>query len=139
MYASVRTYVFPLVFTPALFGQARLTLADAVSQALTSNPRLAVASARINAGEGLRKQAGLSPNPRLIVQLENTRFWESPGFSYPRDTASYAFVAQTVETGGKRNRRVELATENVRGSEAEMQFQRQQIVSRVSTAYWAAA
>jgi outer membrane protein, heavy metal efflux system len=139
MHFFVRTCVFPLAFTPALFGQARLTLADAVSQALTSNPRLAVASARIGVAEGLRKQAGLSPNPRLIVQLENTRLWESPAFSYPQDTASYAFVAQTVETGGKRNRRVELATENIRGSEAEMQLQRQQIVSRVSTAYWAAA
>jgi outer membrane protein TolC len=75
----------------------------------------------------------------LIVQLENTRLWESPRFSYPQDTASYAFVAQTVETGGKRDRRVELAIENIRGSQAEVQLQRQQIVSRVSTAYWAAA
>src|SRR6266566_9036317 len=108
MHFFVRTYVFPLVFAPALFGQAPLTLADAVSQALAGNPRLAIASARIGVAEGLRKQAGLSPNPRLILQLENTRLWENPPFSYPRDTASYAFVAQTFETGGKRTRRVEL-------------------------------
>ena len=110
----VRTYVFPLVLTPALFCQARLTLADAVSQALVSNPLLTVVAARVDVAEGLRGQAGLSPNPRLIVQLENTRFWGSPPFSYPQDTATYAFMAQTFETGGKRNRRVELATENVR-------------------------
>lgn len=128
-----------LVFWPALFGQAPLTLADAIAQALAGNPRLAVASARVGVAEGLRKQAGLSPNPRLILQLENTRFWENPSFSYPQDTATYAFVAQTVETGGKRSRRVELATENIRSSEFEMQLQRNQIVSRVSLAYWAAA
>ena len=135
----VRTYVFPLMFTPALFGQARLTLADAVAQALKGNPLLSVASAHISAAEGLRIQAGLSPNPRLIVQLENTRFWKNPSFSYPQDTATYTFVAQTVETGGKRNRRVALATEEIRSSQLQMQLLRNQIVSRVSMAYWAAA
>jgi len=139
MHFFVRTFVFPLIFTPSLFGQARLTLADAVAQALTANPRLSAASARIGAAEGLRKQAGLSPNPRLMLQLENTRFWGNPPFSYPQDTATYAFLAQTLETGGKRNRRVALATENIRSSELEMQLQRRQIVSRVSAAYWAAA
>jgi outer membrane protein, heavy metal efflux system len=139
MHLSVRTCLFPLVFAPTLFAQARLTLADAVSQALKGNPQLAVASARIGVAEGFRKQAGLSPNPRLIFQLENSRFWGNPSFSYPRDTATYAFVAQTLETGGKRDRRVAFATENVRSSELETQLQRYQIVSRVSTAYWAAA
>jgi outer membrane protein, heavy metal efflux system len=138
MRCFVRTCVFPLMFAPALLGQARLTLADAVAQALKSNPLLSVASAHVSAAEGLRKQAGLSPNPRLIVQLENTRFWGSPPFSYPQDTATYAFLAQTVETGGKRNRRVALATEGIRSSELEMQLQRNQIVSRVNAAYWAA-
>ena len=78
MHLSVRTCLFPLVFAPALFAQARLTLADAVSQALKGNPQLAVASARIGVAEGFRKQAGLSPNPRLIFQLENSRFWGNP-------------------------------------------------------------
>jgi outer membrane protein TolC len=139
MFLLVRKCLFQLLFAPALFAQTRLTLADAVAQALTGNPRLSMAAARIGAAEGLRKQAGLSPNPRLIVQLENSRFWGNPPFSYPQDTASYAFVAQTVETGGKRNRRVALATENIRSYELEMQLQRYQIASRVSMAYWAAA
>ncbi len=135
----VQRYVFPLMFAPALFGQARLTVADAIARALNGNPLLSVASAHLSAAEGLRKQAGRSPNPRLIVQLENTRFWGNPSFSYPQSTATYAFLAQTVETGGKRNRRVALATEEIRNSELEMRLQRNQIESRVSTAYWAAA
>ena len=138
MHLFVRRCVVPLVLAPALFGQARLSLADAVSQALAENPRLAVAAARVNVAAGLREQAGLGPNPRLIVQLENTRIWGNPSFSYPQETASYAFMAQTLETGGKRDRRVDLAAENIRSSELEMQLARRQIASRVSAAYWVA-
>ena len=139
MHSFVRTNLAPLVFAPLVFGQTRLSLADAISQSLGSNPRLAIAAARMDTAKGLREQADLPPNPRLIVQLENTRVWGTPSFSYPRDTATYAFMAQTVETGGKRNRRVDLAAENVRGSELDMQLLRRQIISRVSTAYWSAA
>lgn len=124
---------------PALFAQARLTLADVVSQTVTGNSQLAAADARVGVAEGLRHQAGLGPNPRLFLQSENARPYGTPSFSYPRDADSYAFLAQVFETGGKRQRRVDLATENVRRSALEQQFQRQQIVSRVSAAYWAAA
>jgi outer membrane protein TolC len=89
--------------------------------------------------EGLRHQAGLGPNPRLILQSENTRFSGSPTFSYGSDADSYAIVAQTIETGQKRQRRVELATESVRRGELEQQLQRQQIATRVTAAYWTAA
>jgi outer membrane protein, heavy metal efflux system len=139
MSCYVRFGALVLVIAPALPGQTSLTLRDAVSQALASHPALAAATARRNAAEGLRKQAGLSPNPRLIVQLENTRFWGTPPFSYPEDTQPYAYVAQTVETAGKRGRRIDLATENVRSSELEVELQRRQIAGRVAIAYWVAA
>jgi outer membrane protein, heavy metal efflux system len=139
MHFLVRKCAGLLVFAPALVGQTRLSLADAVSQALAANPRLAVAAARVGVAEGLREQAGLAPNPRFIVQLENTRAWGIPSFSYPQDTNTYAYLAQTFETGAKRNRRVDLAAENVRASSLEMQLEQRQTASRVSTAYWAAA
>jgi len=139
MSRCVRLGAFVLAIAPALLSQTPLTLQDAVSQALAGHPALAAAAARKNAAEGLRKQAGLSPNPRLIVQLENTRFWGTPGFSYPEDTQTYAYVAQTVETAGKRGRRVDLAAENVRSSELGVELQRRHIASRVAIAYWLAA
>jgi outer membrane protein, heavy metal efflux system len=139
MSCCVRLSAFVLAIAPALSGQTPLTLRDAVSQALASHPALAAATARLNVAEGLRKQAGLSPNPRLIVQLENTRFWGTPAFSYPADTQTYAYVAQTVETAGKRGRRVDLANENVRSGELGVELQRRQIASRVASAYWVAA
>jgi cobalt-zinc-cadmium efflux system outer membrane protein len=139
MHLSVRNYVFPLLFAPALCGQASLTLADAVSQALANHPQLAVAEARVSVAEGLRRQAGLAPNPRLILQSENTRFPGSPQFAIPQDRDTYAFLAQTFETGGKRGGRVALATENMRRSDLDLQFERRQIASRVRTAYWIAS
>ena len=103
----VGTFVLPLVFTPALFGSSTSTLADAVARALAIilywpwRPRVST----------LQKDSGnrldWPPNPRLIIQLENNRFWGNPPFSYPQDTATYAFLAQTVETGGKRDRRID--------------------------------
>ena len=136
----IRVWICASAFAvaPVLLGQIRLTLADAVSEALSGNPQLASAAARVAAAEGLRHQAGLGPNPRLIVQSENTRFYGSPPFSYSRDADSYAILAQSIETGGKRQRRVELATVNVLRSELERQLQRQQIAIRVSSAYWTA-
>ncbi|MBC8168010.1 MAG: TolC family protein [Bryobacteraceae bacterium] len=130
---------FALAITPALFAQVRLTVADAVSEAVAGNPVVATAAARVAVAEGLRHQAGLAPNPRLFLQTENTRFYGSPRFSYSRDTDTFAYVAQTIETGGKRQRRVELAAGNVRRSSLEQQLQRQQIASQVSLAYWMAA
>jgi outer membrane protein, heavy metal efflux system len=139
MHLYVRRFVFPLTFVPMLYAQAHLTLADAVSQALASHPQLTAAAARVSAAEGLRRQAGLGPNPRLILQSENTRFPGSPPFAIPEDHDSYAYLAQTIETGGKRSGRVALATENIRRGEFDLQLERRQIASRVSAAYWSAA
>ena len=138
MVFSRRICVFLLLIPSALFAQERLTLADAVAQALRSNPQLSTAAARVDISQGLRSQAALGPNPRLFLQTENVRFWGTSSPSYP-GTDTYAFLAQAFETAGKRHRRIELANENVHGSELERQLQRQQIISRVSTAYWAAA
>jgi cobalt-zinc-cadmium efflux system outer membrane protein len=88
---------------------------------------------------GLRRQAGLAPNPRLTLQSENTRFHGTPGFNYPNDADSFAYLSQVFEAGGKRSRRVDLANETVKRSEAELRLIRQQIAGRVSAAYWAAA
>ena len=139
MRLRVWTFTAALGLTSSLYSEVRLTLADSVSEALAGNPQVAIATARIAVAEGLRHQAGLSPNPRLILQSENTRLYGSPTFSYSRDSDTYAILAQSIETGGKRQRRVELATGMVQHSELERRFQRQQIASRVRTAYWMAA
>lgn len=63
MRLSGRMLASVLVFTPGLWAQVNLTLADAISQALASNPQIATTEAHVGMAEGLRHQAGLAPNP----------------------------------------------------------------------------
>lgn len=139
MCLSGRMFASALLFTPVLWSQVRLTLSDAVSQALSTNPQLAAADADVGVAKGFRRQAGLAPNPRLTLQSENGRFWGDPPFSYSPDADSLALIAQTIETGGKRQRRVDSASANVQRSELEGEVLRRQIAGRVSNAYWVAA
>ena len=126
------------VIAGQMAGQDRLSLSDAVAQALAAHPQLEVGSARIAAAQGLQRQAELAPNPRLSAQLENTRWWGTPSYSYSQHADNYFFLAQLIETGGKRARRVELATTGVGRAELEREALATQIAARVSLAYWGA-
>jgi cobalt-zinc-cadmium efflux system outer membrane protein len=111
---------------------------DAVAQALNNNAFLRAASARTQAAEGGREQAGLRPNPRLFVQVENLRAGGNTPFQFSRDPDNFLYASQVLEMGGKRQSRMELARQAVRASEAEREVMRAQVAGRVLSAYWAA-
>ena len=119
--------------------QTALSLKEAVAEALATHPLLAAGTARIEASEGGRRQAGLAPNPRLILQSENTRPYFSPPFRFWHETDSFAFLQQTFETSAKRGHRVEVASANVRRAELERELAARQIAGRIKAAYWQAA
>jgi len=119
--------------------QTDLTLQDAVAQALRSHPLLAGAESRIALTKGLRTQAALFPNPRLILQTENVRFHGQPGYVYGHDSDTFAYLQNIFETHGKRQRRIDTADEIVRRAQLERELLRRQIAGRVSLAYWQAA
>jgi len=79
---------------------APLTLRAAVDTALAQNPQLRAATAELDANDGTVRQAGLLPNPVLGVNQEDLK-------SGTRVTTVQ--LSQTLETGGKRAARVELA------------------------------
>ncbi len=108
-----------------------------MATALRQHPVLQTSEQRIRVAEGFRRQAGLMLNPRLILQSENTRPYGP--FVWLRDTDNFAYLQQTFETGGKRDRRVELATAGQRRAELERQLIERQIANRVKQAYWQAA
>lgn len=116
--------------------QKPLTLTDAVATALRDHPLLQATEDRIRIQEGFRLQAGLTLNPRLILQTENTRPYGP--FVFLRDTDNFAFLQQTIETAGRRDRRVDLAQTGVRRAELERELLRRQIAVRVKQAYWIA-
>src|SRR6516225_11840573 len=106
-----------LVFlAPALArAQIKLSLEEAVGQALASRPALQAESERISVAQALRKQAGAIPNPEFQFQNENLR----PGQTYGRDVDTLAMINQPLDILGKRKQRMALADEGVARTEAE--------------------
>jgi len=84
--------------------------------------------------EGLRKQAGLFPNPEFQFQNENLR----PGQSYGRDVDTLAMINQPLDVLGKRKQRIAAASEGVVRSQADYELARWQVSQQVKLAYWAA-
>jgi len=129
-----------LAFLPAVaLAQTPLSLSDAVTQALAANQLISAASERVSVAEGLRRQASLLLNPRLVVQSENTRLFSPPSFVYWRDTDNFVYLQNTFETWGKRARRTELAQQGIERAGLERQLLSRQITGRVAIAYWSAA
>lgn len=120
-------------------GETVLTLRDAVMRALEFHPLVAAGRERVAGAEGLRRQSALRPNPSFNFQGENIRFSGPPAFPYWNATDTFAFVSQTFETAGKRERRLEAATAGLTRAELELELLRRQIAARVKQAYWAAA
>ena len=125
-----------VLFAPPVCAED-LSPEGAVELALQKNAALVAASSRVQAAEGLRIQAGLKPNPRIILQSENARFPRSTPFRYSEDTDNFGYLSQTFEAGGKRQRRMDLASQNVRANELSLATQRAQLASRVLVTYWA--
>ena len=121
------------------FGQLPLTLQDALDRALSTHGLLAAGQNRVSAAEGLQRQAGLMPNPRLVLQLENVRPYGNPAFQFNRDTDQFAYLQYMFETAGKRGLRGEVAAAVVGRAEMEREMLAAQIRARVKLAYWQAA
>jgi len=116
-----------------------LTLRQALDQALGSHPALTASQERIQAAAGLKLQASLRPNPRFIFQQENWRVDRAtPLFRPGRDLDSFLYLQQTFETGGKRQKRVDLTAAEQRRTELERDLISREIAARVKDAYWAA-
>jgi cobalt-zinc-cadmium efflux system outer membrane protein len=116
----------------------QLSLAQAIEQARGRNPQVAIEQARVAAADGLRIQAGLLPNPVLTVTSENEPLGGSQPFSFSQDTDDYAYLGQTIELGGKRGRRIEVANTNLNSASIAGEIAMRELIARVATAYWTA-
>ena len=116
--------------------QSSLSLEQAIRMAQNS-PAARMASSQVNASLGQSRQAGLRPNPRLFLQSEDLRPWDS-NYNFSQQTEDYAYVSQTLETDGKRGKRVEVAGAQLRQTEGMRTLQMSQMYSRVASSYWQA-
>ena len=121
------------------WAQVKLSFIDALRLANRNNAQMAAAEGRIASARGLSLQAGLKPNPRGIIQLENYRAWEQPPFAFANSPDNYGILTQQFERGSKRQRRVESADATVQRFVLERDLLSRQIASRVAGAYWSAA
>jgi len=114
--------------------QAPLSLQEAIDKALVARASLKAEAARVSIAEGVRRQAGLLPNPEFQFQNENLR----PGQTYGRDVDTLAMINQPLDVLGKRKQRVALAGEGVLRAQAETELARWQVTQQVKMAYWTA-
>src|SRR5580658_1107683 len=114
--------------------QPQLSLKDAIDKALQSRASLKADVERVASAEGLKKQAGLFPNPEFQFQNENLR----PGQTYTRDVDTLAMINQQLDVLGKRKQRIDLAGAGVVRAQAEAELARWQVAQQVKLAYWAA-
>jgi len=126
--------VIGLIFAGLSNAQSRLSLEDAIKQAIESRASLKAENERIAAARGLEKQASLRQNPEFLFQNENLR----PGQTYTRDVDTVAYVIQPLDVMGKRSHRMEASREGVVRTQAEYDLARIQLIDAVKLAYWTA-
>ena len=129
-----RQFIFLALMAGLCRAQAGLSQEEAVNRALRSRASLRAEGERIAAAEGLKKQAGLRPNPEFQFQNENLR----PGQTYGRDVDTLAMINQPLDVLGKRRQRIALASDSVSRTQAEYELARWQIAQSVKLAYWTA-
>ena len=131
MAISVRNLlVATLLWVTASAVQAQtLTLDTALQNAFANNPELAAARWEIDIAEGGRQQAGLIPNPVVSWDAEDTR----------RDSRTTTIkLSQTLELGGKRGARVDVATRAQDAAALTLEQRRNGLRADVIDSYYAA-
>ena len=135
----IRFLLIGVILSAPVFGQIRLGPGEAVARAIASHPLLEAGERQVAVAEGIRRQAGMAPNPVFLFQHENIRSSPDSLIPYWSWTDTFAYLRQPLETGGKRARRKEAADFEVRRAELRREWLRKQIAARVKQAYWDAA
>ncbi len=123
------------LFCASAGAQQSLSLHDAIQLGLAHAPEVRTSADQVQLQRAQIAQARLRPNPRLYIQSEDLRPWDS-NFSFPSDTEDYAYLSATLELDGKRHKRVAYAESGLRRAEAEHTLQLRQIASGIATSYW---
>lgn len=109
MYISLRAALLAGAFavSSALALADPISLSDALSQGTETSPRLVKAKALAEATEARARQAGVSPNPEIGLDVEDIA--GTGAFSGLRSMETTIAISQRLELGGKRSARVAVA------------------------------
>jgi outer membrane protein, heavy metal efflux system len=104
--------------------------ADLIRRAFDANRELAAARLDLERGRARLRQAGLRPNPTLDVEHTTGRLTGSPD---EREVS--VGLALPIEVGGRRQRRIDVATAELAVIEAEVANRERQLTRDVLAAY----
>lgn len=110
-----------------------LSLEAAIQSSLQQHPALRLASCEVLASDGRLVQAGLRPNPEASVAVEN--FAGSGARSGLNAAETTLQISQLIELGGKRGRRIALASSEREIASWELASQRLAIVTGTRLAF----
>lgn len=122
-----------LLWQPTLAGAETLDKQAALQRALQNNPTYKAALADIDAADGSRLQASLPPNPDAVFEIENFAGEnEQDGF----DGAEITFgIEQTIEVGGKRSNRTDVADFTYKISQQQAKAQALSLLAETEYAF----
>jgi cobalt-zinc-cadmium efflux system outer membrane protein len=128
-----------LALATVSFGQtpsaAPLTLQVALARASELNPRLAALGYAQTASEALIEQAGQRPSPTLALSADDLLgTGDYTGLGRSQTTLQ---LSQTLERGGKREKRIHLASHEREAAAAEFVVQRTDVLAATALAYTA--
>ena len=109
-----------------------LTLETAIRRALSAAPQSAVAAARRESLNAARDVAGLKPQPRVDVTVENFGLPMGDLYDQLQVTGTYS---QRIERGGKRQARVNLASRDLDLAQAEAIVARLDLIKTVQQGF----
>ena len=110
-----------------------LTLPEALSRAAAYDPTRPASAARVQAAEAGVRQAGVRPNPSVGVDLENFSGTGSQS-AFDRSEAT-VYYQQTLERGGKREARTDVARADVLLARQRSAVRALDILAEVQTAW----
>jgi len=128
-------FLFALLYSALLLGaqQAPSTLStvdDLVRAGIANNKDLAAVRERIAEAKGLARQAGVRPSPTLGLNGSTGKPLGTIG--QEQYGAQYS---QTVETFGKRGKRIRVAESSVSTAEADLQQRSTQLAYEITASY----
>jgi cobalt-zinc-cadmium efflux system outer membrane protein len=106
-----------------------LTLESALQTAFANNPDMAAAQWEIDIAQGGRQQAGLIPNPVASWDAEDTR---------RNSRTTTVKLSQTLELGGKRSARIDVATRAQEAAALTLEQRRNGLRAEVIDGYYGA-
>ena len=113
--------------------QDTLSLNEAISRALESNPELQLFFTEIKAREARTLQESLLPNPELEVEFEN--FAGSGSISGLKGYETTLAIGQLIELGGKRAKRTRIAALESDIALLQYEIKRLNIITRVRSIF----